>query len=187
MLLFNINQHLKHGYHGMFLAVDLGTGNNDEQILVTFPKVGTVKVGRKTWYKYDTRGTVLATRTQFPVMPCYAMTVHKAQGLMLNRVVIHCSQEFVPGQTYVALSRVKSEAALQVVNFQKRFLLPLPEELKTGNITNNSCDKLFQNQECGFSCCKSKTLDDSLLNCIQENHLSHPEENIELTNKMTEK
>jgi hypothetical protein len=52
---------LKNGYQGTFLGVDPETGNNDEQLIVTFPKVGTVKVGRKTWYKYNTRGTVLAT------------------------------------------------------------------------------------------------------------------------------
>ena len=183
MLLFNVNKHLKNGYQGTFLGVDPETGNNDEQLIVTFPKVGTVKVDRKTWYKYNTRGTVLATRTQFPVMPCYAMTVHKAQGLTLNRVIVHCSQEFVPGQTYVALSRVRNEAALQVLNFQQRFLLPLPEQLKTGNITNDSCDKLFQDQDNGFSCCKSKTLDNGLLKCVEENHLSHPEEGTDWTNE----
>ena len=183
MLLFNISKYLKNGYQGTFLGVVPGTGNGDEQILATFPKVGTVKIGRKTWYKYNTRGNVLATRTQFPVMPCYAMTVHKAQGLTLNRVVVHCSQEFVPGQTYVGLSRVKSEAVLQVINFQKRFLLPLPEKLKTKNISNDSCDKLFQDPDQGFLCCKSKILDDGLLNCVEENNLSHPEEGIEWTNE----
>ena len=122
MLLYNINKYLKNGYQGTFLSVD---AENDEQLVVTFPNVGTVKVGRKTWYKYETRGCVLATRTQFPVTPCYAMTVHKAQGLTLNRVIVHCSQEFVPNQTYVALSRVRNEAGLQVINFQPRFLLPL--------------------------------------------------------------
>ena len=78
---------------------------------------------------------------------------------------------------------MKSEAGLQVIDFQKRFLLPLPEKLKGGNISNDSCDKLFQDQDHGFSCCKSKTLDDGLLNCVEENHLSHPEEDIEWTNE----
>ena len=172
MLLYNINKYLKNGYQGTFLSVD---AENDEQLLVAFPNVGTVKVGRKTWYKYDTRGCVLLTRTQFPVAPCYAMTVHKAQGLTLNRVIVHCSQEFVPNQTYVALSRVRNEASLQVINFQPRFLLRLPEKLKTGNITNDSCDKLFQGQVDGFQCCRSKTLEDGLLNTVEETHFSHPD------------
>ena len=157
MLLFNINKYSKNCYQGTFLVVVPETEKEDEeQIHVTFPKVGTVKIGRKTWYKYSTRGNVLATRTQFSVMPCYAMTVHKAQGLTLNRVVVHRSQEFVPGQTYVCLSRVKSEAGLQVINFQKPFLLPLPEKLRNGNISNDSCDKLFQDQHHGFSCKQSQ-------------------------------
>ena len=66
MLLFNINKYLKNGYQGTFLGVVPGAEKEDEeQIHVTFPKVGTVKIGRKTWYKYNTRGNVLATRTQF--------------------------------------------------------------------------------------------------------------------------
>ena len=87
MLLFNINKYSKNCYQGTFLVVVPETEKKDEeQMQVTFPKVGTVKISRKTRYKCSTRGNVLATRTQFPVMPCYAMTVHKAQGLTLTEL-----------------------------------------------------------------------------------------------------
>ena len=43
---------------------------------------------------------------QFPIVPAYAMTIHKAQGLTLNRIILN-PKTFVTGQAYVALSRVR--------------------------------------------------------------------------------
>ncbi len=46
-------------------------------------------------------------RTQFPVIPAYCLTVHKAQGQTMRRVgLIFESDPFTHGQLYVALSRV---------------------------------------------------------------------------------
>ena len=51
-------------------------------------------------------------RNQFPLMLSYACTIHKVQGLTLDRVVISFNLErqrtFNPGQMYVAMSRVKT-------------------------------------------------------------------------------
>jgi ATP-dependent DNA helicase PIF1 len=111
MLLYNINDNLRNGSQGKFVG---GDPKNKECLVVNFPKVGNVSISRRTWYKYDENGKVKASRTQFPIIPSYAITVHKAQSLTLSRVVVHCSQEFVAGQTYVALSRVTRESSLQV-------------------------------------------------------------------------
>lgn len=43
---------------------------------------------------------------QFPIVPAYAMTIHKAQRLTLNRIILN-PKTFVTGQAYVALSRVR--------------------------------------------------------------------------------
>ena len=47
-----------------------------------------------------------ASRTQFPLMNCFAITVHKAQGLTLPKIGLFLDEQFfAPGQAYVALSR----------------------------------------------------------------------------------
>lgn len=76
-------------------------------------------------------------------------------------VIVHCSQEFTPGQTYVALSRVREEKALQVIGFQCRFLLPSPAELTT-LIKNKS-----ESSDPTFDCCKNMQLDEGLFQCIE--------------------
>jgi hypothetical protein len=46
-------------------------------------------------------------RHQFPIIPAYCLSVHKAQGQSLQRVgLIFESDPFTHGQLYVALSRV---------------------------------------------------------------------------------
>ncbi|KAL8369874.1 hypothetical protein RB595_000296 [Gaeumannomyces hyphopodioides] len=57
---------------------------------------------------------VLLSRTQIPLMPAWALTVHKAQGMTLDRVIINMKRAFEEGQVYVALSRVRTLEGLKV-------------------------------------------------------------------------
>ncbi|KAG1034822.1 hypothetical protein G6F43_013342 [Rhizopus delemar] len=47
------------------------------------------------------------TRTQFPVIPAFASTIHKAQSATIDRVAIHLDHMLTHGQLYVAMSRVR--------------------------------------------------------------------------------
>ncbi len=60
-------------------------------------------------------GEVLGTYAQFPLMPAWAVTIHKAQGLTLERVAIDLDAgAFAEGQVYVALSRAQSLEGLSL-------------------------------------------------------------------------
>lgn len=68
---------------------------------------------------------------QFPLILGYAMTIHKAQGKTLDKVIIDISRgAFAHGQTYVALSRTRYAKDMHIVSrlrqsdviFDKRIL-----------------------------------------------------------------
>jgi ATP-dependent DNA helicase PIF1 len=61
-------------------------------------------------------GSVTLTRTQCLLTEAYAITIHKSQGVSVNRIVMTPSgkKDFAPGLTYVAMSRVRSLKSLLI-------------------------------------------------------------------------
>ena len=56
--------------------------------------------------------------SQIPLIYSWAITIHKAQGLTLENAIIDIGTNvFADGQTYVALSRVKSLDGLYLTSF----------------------------------------------------------------------
>jgi ribA/ribD-fused uncharacterized protein len=56
-------------------------------------------------------------RRQIPIKPCWALTVHKAQGMTLHEAVVDVADAFATGQVYVALSRVRTLDGLYIKSF----------------------------------------------------------------------
>ena len=66
-------------------------------VIVDFPEIGEIGLKRETWNKRLTRGRLVGSRKQHPVVAMYTITCHKSQGRTLPAVVVHCSKEFYPG------------------------------------------------------------------------------------------
>ena len=72
----------------------------------------------------DTEPYSLLSRTQIPLIAAWAMTVHKAQGMTLSRVIVDLRLSFEPGQDYVALSRAETLKGLKVEGLPRNVIGP---------------------------------------------------------------
>ncbi len=105
-------------YNGMLGTV---TGflreDNKDYIEVVSDDGDTIAVNRELWesmkYSIDAKTNditqeVEGTFCQYPLQAAWAVTIHKAQGLTFDHVVIDAADAFAFGQVYVALSRCRT-------------------------------------------------------------------------------
>ena len=91
---------------------------NGSTITIKFDNGETADIPRHK-FEYYYHDKLYAERTQFPLKLAYGITIHKSQGMTLDKLVVDCSRIFERGQAYVAMSRVKTLDGLYLRNFTK--------------------------------------------------------------------
>jgi ATP-dependent DNA helicase PIF1 len=110
----NFNKGLINGSTGTVL--ELKKDEDEEYILVRFDNEVEEVISKHTFEAYRD-GDVVVSREQYPLRLAYGITIHKSQGMTLEKLIVDCNRIFECGQVYVALSRIKSIDGLYLKSF----------------------------------------------------------------------
>lgn len=98
--------------------------NNVEGLVTIWPDCSISEKGYQKPYS-------LLLRTQIPLLAGWALTIHKAQGMTLEKAIVNVGACFQCGMAYVALSRVKTLGGLRVDGLRaSNFNHAVDEEVK---------------------------------------------------------
>lgn len=120
------------------LDISSGLVNGSRGVVVEFiedfPKVKFFN-GVETFIKYECNtleenGICILTATHLPLIIAYALTIHKSQGATLDCVEIDLSKSFEYGQSYVALSRVKTIEGLYIKDIDYSKIIAHPKAIQ---------------------------------------------------------
>ena len=79
-----------------------------------------------TTFTISGRISCSVSQSQFPLYLCWAVTIHKTQGLTVDEIVVNMQKKngrFQEGQAYVALSRVKTYEKLHIVGYTRERII----------------------------------------------------------------
>ena len=121
---------------------------DEEHIYVTLENGMEISVGKVTWEnlhsKYNSNthkmeSEIIGTFTQFPLKLAWAITIHKSQGMTFDKMHFDLSRgTFQAGQTYVAISRLRSLNGLTLSNpIRPHHIMQNPEVRAFANSYND--------------------------------------------------
>lgn len=114
----------------------------EEGYPVVFTKSGERFVAAPQSWAVEEGDKVLAEISQVPLKLAWAVTIHKSQGMTLDKAIIDLSNSFIEGQGYVALSRVKTLDGLFLKGFNKMAVAVHDEILNLDKDLRDHSDKL---------------------------------------------
>lgn len=89
--------------------------------VVRFENKSVLKIAREE-ETIEEHERVIASRRQLPLCLAWCFTIHRCQGMTLQRVVVDLTGTFECGQAYVALSRVQSADGLQIIGLKPEMI-----------------------------------------------------------------
>jgi ATP-dependent DNA helicase PIF1 len=127
------------GTMGVFSGVSYGERSGRPQLDIMLGDMSMVKVPMKRWKLYDEHFDpeymceikdkeerddyeeihTRAYYNQYPVRCAYGITVHKSQGMSMDRIDFDSRKVFSPGQVYVGLSRARTLQGLRLFNWDR--------------------------------------------------------------------
>lgn len=120
------NTYQKDGIINGSLGVIKGFSSKKNYPIVQFTNFRELTIGPEEWLleRFDHESKTLvaeAKMTQIPLILAWAMTIHKSQGLTLDKIACDLKDSFSDGQTYVALSRARSLEGITIdsIDFSK--------------------------------------------------------------------
>ena len=169
VVLYNVNEIIHNRTRGTFVRK---LEENTAVINVGGGEYVTQKISRTN---VSEDGHSIGSRLQVPLKLHWASTIHKSQGLTLEKVVVHSAYEFTGGLLYTAFSRVRSIDDVQVLGFNKKHVCKRNHELNelnnlpNSNIANCPCFKEIDHHSLGEQPINPQDIsDEELLQIVQE-------------------
>jgi len=132
---YDMDNEICNGSQGTILNIFSNNNNEILTVTVLFDN-GIKKIITKYAWQSETYPNIALF--QFPLILAWAITIHKIQGATLDNAIMDIGDDiFEYGQTYVALSRIKSLSGLYLTSFNI-------DKIKVNPIVVEFYDKIYQ-------------------------------------------
>ncbi|TKR74014.1 hypothetical protein L596_021246 [Steinernema carpocapsae] len=131
---------LVNGATGVLQKINYSNDGSVQSVDVFFDRGVGLRTINRVSAIYEPSPDVRITRSQFPLVVAFAVTIHKCQGLTLKNAIVGTKNCFAAGQVFVALSRVTNINGLHLADFAPEKILVNKESLVEYNRLRSTID-----------------------------------------------